>query len=616
MAWNTMAEVALGTTKDRKGTMKRACEWARKAVELDPRDYMGHYAQYYCFRRTKQYEAMRRAAETTLRLNPMEPRLTVGYATGIMLADGRADEAIARLKRLERINPKGGVRSVIFMGLAQAYYHVGEFEEALSYLSRMSDNYRKWVDMRLLAIAAYYHAGQVDRARELAKLFLSDQPDYSIEAFEKSSIVTAAKSRTTIKQALRQLGVPERAQAKKPSIAVLPFANLSDDREQEYFADGIAEDIITDLSKLSGLFVIARNSSFRYRGKDIDIKKVGSELGVRFVLEGSVRRVANQTRINAQLIDARTGGHLWAERYDGSLSDIFALQDEVTRKIVTALSVALTSSEKTRLSEQRSVDIATYDLLKKAQKKLWLQKPEANIEAQKLFKQAIAIDPKHADAYAGLALTHWYLYRGLRIDGISHTSAEETAFELAHKSLSIRPNSLAHRTLAMIHLWGRRQHREALAEGRKALRINPNDGDSRTVMAEILVYTGKPSEALDLVAEAKRQNPFHPARYVLTSALANFGAGRYQQAIADLNHVIEQKPEWSTWSGLPGIRIRLAAAYAHIGRQQDAEATVRYLMTNIPGFSLQNVLILEPYQELAHADTLIDGLRRAGLPEQ
>jgi TolB-like protein/class 3 adenylate cyclase len=291
----------------------------------------------------------------------------------------------------------------------------------------------------------------------------------------------------------------------KPSIAVLPFTNMSDDPKQEYFADGMTEDLITDLSKISGLFVIARNSVFTYKGKAVKVRQVAEELGVRYVLEGSVRKAGDQVRINAQLIDAATGGHLWAERYDGSLTDIFGLQDQVARKIVAVLAVQLTAGEQQRVARKETEVPEAYDAFLQGWQHYLRQNPENFRTAISYFEKAVELDPEYARAYAALAATYmqvskrfWHTKVGLRYLHDPRFLAEE----FLQKAL-LDPTPLAHQVAAgMLSQQGR--HEEAIAEAERAISIDPNDADGYIALAGALSLAGRPEEAHQLVQQAMR----------------------------------------------------------------------------------------------------------------
>ena len=327
----------------------------------------------------------------------------------------------------------------------------------------------------------------------------------------------------------------------KPSIAVLPFANMSGDPEQEYFSDGITEDLITDLSKISGLFVIARNSVFTYKGKAVKVEEVGQELGVKYVLEGSVRKVRNRVRITAQLVDTTTGGHLWAERYDRDLRDIFALQDEVTQKIVTALVVKLTEDEQERLVRKGTDSLEAYDYTLRGMDYFFRFTKEANGQARQMFEKAIDLDPKYALAHTWLGWTHWVDYS---FGWSQDPQSLEWAFELAQRAISLDDSvSEAHALWGKVHLW-KRQHDLAIAELEKTLSLNPNYADGLTGLGEALYFAGRPEEAIGLVKKAMRLNPKYPVWYLLNLGHAYFLTGRYEEAITTLKRVNNRNPNF------------------------------------------------------------------------
>jgi adenylate cyclase len=291
-----------------------------------------------------------------------------------------------------------------------------------------------------------------------------------------------------------------------PSIAVLPFDNMSGDPEQEYFSDGITEDIITDLSKVSGLMVIARNSSFAYKRKSVDIRTVGSELGVRSVLEGSIRRSGNRIRITAQLIDTASGGHVWAERYDRDLTDIFAVQDEVTRHIVEALQVRLTPAESARIAETPTSNLEAHDLFLRGRELLRGQKKNREVFDQivGLLSRAIELDPNYAEPYAGLALAH-------NLDFQNHWTGATDALDVAahYATLAVEKGPTvpyAHLVAALIATW-KRNFERAKQESEAALLLNPNDAQAIGASAMVELYSGNPLAAIPLLERSIRLDP-------------------------------------------------------------------------------------------------------------
>jgi TolB-like protein/class 3 adenylate cyclase len=328
---------------------------------------------------------------------------------------------------------------------------------------------------------------------------------------------------------------------KGPSIAVLPFENLSKYQDQDYFADGLAEDVITDLSKISGLFVIARNTSFQYRGVQRKVVDVGLELGVRYVLKGSVRRSEDRIRINVQLVDAKSGGQLWAERYDGNATDIFKLQDRVTGQILDALQPKLSNEEQRAVRLRETDNPEAYDAYLRGLRLIAERRRldvERNKAAQSAFKKAIRLDSRYSSAYAGLGWAKWL--RVEQIDVFDQRSRLE-AFELARNSIAINDNALARRILAREHLsilnyWieTTKNIRQAVAELERAHALQPNDPDVLVDLALALNFAGQPARAIDLSRKAMERNPNHPDWYFAASGIAHLLSGNPERAIPDL----------------------------------------------------------------------------------
>jgi adenylate cyclase len=392
----------------------------------------------------------------------------------------------------------------------------------------------------------------------------------------------------------------------KPSIAVLPFANMSEDPKQEYFSDGITEEIITALSKVPRLFVIARNSTFTYKRKSVKVKQVSEELGVRYVLEGSVRRAGNKVRITAQLIDALAGHHLWAERYDRDLKDIFALQDEVTLKIINALQLKLTESEQIIVFGKSTNNLEAYLKLLKAREYSNPMTKEGNLLHRKLAEEAIALDPRCAVAYLILSAAH------LRDLFFGWSESPEQSLRLAEdlvKKAFVLDDSLgmAHAYLGRIYLT-KKQHDQAIAEGERALTLSPNDDFVQSAFAIILYYSGRIEEAMALYKKAIRLNPFPPVWYLWGLGSCNRDMGRYEEAISEFRKALRLYPD----SLLP--HLGLAATYSLMGREQEAHAETTEILRIDPKFSLnRHAKGFLFFKNQTDADRYMESLRKTGL---
>jgi adenylate cyclase len=393
----------------------------------------------------------------------------------------------------------------------------------------------------------------------------------------------------------------------QPSIAVLPFANISGDPEQEYFSDGITEDLITDLSQISGLFVIARHSVFTYKGKAVKVQEVSNDLKVRYVLEGSVRKVADRIRINTQLIDAKTGGHLWAERYDRHLKDIFAVQDEVTKNIVSALSVKLTEREEDQLARRHTNSLEAYEYALRGLEYYLRSTKEANTQAQRMLLKAIELDPEYSSAYSRLALTYLHEWtQGWSRD----PKSMERAFDLAQKAI-VMDESLpeAHRILGDIYLY-RKDLKRARKEREKAIALDPNYADGLAGLGEVLIWADDLDKGIALVKKAMQLNPHHHAWYFFILGVAYTSKGRYEEAIEILDRALIRNPDFL------GTHLALAIIYGITDRKEACRNEVEEILRISPEFSLKLLREMIPVSDQAIVDSIIEVLRMAGLPDE
>ena len=405
----------------------------------------------------------------------------------------------------------------------------------------------------------------------------------------------------------KQISLPH-----KPSIAVLPFQNLSNDPQQGYFSDGMTDDLITDLAKISGLFVVARNSVFHYKKEPVDVKRISVELGVRYVLEGSVQRAADKIRINAQLIDASTGRHLWAERYDGKLGDVFDLQDRITGKIVAALALRLTTDEEAHIASKETNNIAAYDSFLEGWAHYVRFSPGEYAKAIPYFERAVEMDPHYGRAYAALASIYWEsFYRLWHASlGVTWEKTRERAEKYFQVAMKNNPTSLAY-TVAAKMLIASGEHEKACAKAEQAIALDPNDANNYIAMAYSLIYAGIPKKALGFIQKAMRLDPRYPASFLYILGLAHFGMDQFEDAAILFERAVKRNPE----DYVP--LIPLAASYANLNCDEDAKAVITKLRKILPVVTISFVkgCPLWRFKNPADKSRLLFGLKKAGLPK-
>jgi TolB-like protein/Flp pilus assembly protein TadD len=391
----------------------------------------------------------------------------------------------------------------------------------------------------------------------------------------------------------------------KPSIAVLPFVNMSGDPQQEYFSDGITEQIITSISKIPRLFVISRTSSFKYKGKAVDVKQVGRELGVKYVLEGSVQRSEDRLRITAQLTNTITGEHLWAERYDRRFKDYFALQDEITMKLMLSLAVKLTEGDRLRLRRPSTNNLKALEKFFEAVPYIRAFNRESNAMARHLIEEAIAIDPEFAGAYDTLACTHF-------MDVILGSSKSPRislaqATKLLHKAIALYEDyPLAYSHLSYVYTM-QRQYEKAIAEGEKAVALNPNSDNALVWLGMAMDRAGRSEEAIALYKKAMRLSPFPPSYYYLNLGHAYRSMERYKEAITEYNKALHLTPKnVIAFTGL-------AICYSLSGQEEEAHAAAAEILRINPKFSLKGWSMRLTYKDQALKERWRDALHKAGL---
>ena len=525
-------------------------------------------AVLYAF--TRQYDNAATECEQALELDPNDERahFLVGVALRFL---GRWEEAISVYKKAIRLNPFPDNR--VYYGLGIAYCFTGQFGKGIEACQRATQGNIDNLIAHVVLTAAYSMAGRDEEARATSEKVLKIDPKFTVKSFEKRAL--RLKNQSDVKryvEALKRAGLPYTPPLplpEKTSIAVLPFVNMSDDPEQEYFSDGMTDELIGDLAKIKDIFVISRNSAFTYKGKSIKAQQIANDLNVRYILEGSVQRFGNKVRIRAQLIDGQTDHHLWSESYDGVMDDIFDLQDKITGKIVSALAIKLTPDEKELISEKGTDNLLAYDAYLKGFEHYSLMTGENLLKAAEYYYQAIGIDPNFSRAYAGLAAAYWMMtwHDFPRQLGISNPIEYRTLKVKARNFLEIamkKPTNEAYRLAALFDPF-RRKYDSALANAEKSVALAPNSDMAHRALAVILSWIGRPSEALLHLDKAMKLDPKFVDVFLGEKGKAYYLLGDYKKAVELIERSLKLNP------GLTAYACYAAASYAFLDQQNEAK---------------------------------------------
>ncbi len=399
----------------------------------------------------------------------------------------------------------------------------------------------------------------------------------------------------------------------KPSIAVLPFLNIGNEISDAYFSEGITDDLITDLAKISGLFIISRNSSFKYKGTGTDVREVSKALGVRYILEGSVRRSGNRVRVNTQLIDGLSGGQLWAERYEGDMKDVFTLQDRITTRIISALSLKLSPQDEDNLAQADTTNPDAYDEFLKGWKLRWRVNRETYAQAEQHFRNALEHDPDYARAHAGLALLYMQIWQqGWHQNSGTQHASWSRAREHLEAAMS-NPDTLTHSLRSTFYLHNRRFD-QAIAEARQAVAMNPSSAEGHLALAEAMSYAGEILTAIYHAEKGQRLDPNFPAPYLIVKGRALFDREVYPAALKTLEKARRVNPDNTN------SLIYQVAAYGQLGETDYAKTVLdqlnaRLKSDQLPPFTLSTLRNRLPYKYRETLQHLKDGLKKGGVPE-
>jgi TolB-like protein/Tfp pilus assembly protein PilF len=602
-----MVEIWLGASRSQPDSLASAIRLEEKAIEIDESLGAAYSILGFLYTMAGQHERGVLTAEKGVALEPSSD--LAHQALGLALRfGGRPTDAVPVIEKALRLNPMAPSTYLFNLGLA--YLFSGQKEEAVAACEKAAMREPNNLGAQLALTVAYSMSGRDESALTAAEKVLKINPKFYTHQFAKSLTYKNEADRDRFIDALRKAGLPETPPLPlpdKPSIAVLPFDNMSGDPEQEYFADGITEEIITALSKIPKLFVIARNSTFIYKGKSVSVPTVARELGVQYVMEGSVRKAGNRLRVTAQLIDVKTNDHIWAEKYDRELKDIFAVQDDITKNIISALQVKLTEGEQANIYAKGTSNLEAYLKVMKANW-LYLQGTKLGVlKALDLAGEAITVDPGYAFAYKVLGGAH-----GISVWlGLSNHPQESLrqAIELHKKAVELDGAlAVAHMGLGYWLVMAR-QYDEGVVEGERAMALEPGSADVIHGYAAILTFVGRQKEAIPFFKEALRLNPYPPNTYLRHYCIALLNSGLYEETIAQTRRAIEKEPDDLL------SYVVMTASYSLAGREEEARMSAKEVLRINPRFSVARHEKISPSKDRAAVKRFGDSLRMAGLPE-
>ena len=601
-------DARFGWTDSPAESLKLAEELAQKTLTVNDSDATAYATLSLVYMARRQHDKAVAYGEKALELAPNFADVNVMIALPFYYS-GRPEEAIELVKKAMRLSPYYPAWYLPVLG--HAYRLTGQYKEAIDALESWRDRANPRSELPYLMLAfTYVEAGREEDAHKAVEEILKRKPKASIEGYAKSKFF-AYKDPAEIKRALdslRKAGLPESPPLPlpdKPSIAVLSFENMSDDPKQEYFSDGLTEDIITALSKVKRLFVIARNSTFTYKGKPVKVQQVSRELGVRYVLEGSVRKSGDQVRITAQLIDATTGNHLWAERYDRELKDIFAVQDEITKNIIMAMQVKLTDGEQARAAAKGTKNLEAYLKYLQANELINKINPESNALAKKLAEEAIALDPDYAWA-------HYVLGRAHMVDvwvGASKSPKDSIAkaIKLIQKAIVLDDTyAEAHGLLGFLYSMTR-EHDKAVVQAEKAVSLNPNSAAAHFLVGKTLSFAGSWEESIPEYKKAIRLNPIPPNNHLWSIGLSYAYTEQYEEAIKWCEKAVHQEPNDLL------ARMMMTVVDSLSGHDEKARTEADEVLRIQPKFSLEKFKKKVTYKKEADREKFLGALRKAGL---
>ena len=596
-----------GWSHSRKKSFNQAVDSANKALEIDDTYWGAHSILCILHLLKRDFEQAELYLEKA-RINA--PATTDFHSRRAFQLNylGKPHKAIAHFHEAMRLSPIYPAWYLYHLGLA--YHLTGQHEKAIETLEKAVERTPNSIYTHPRLAMIYSDLGRMKEAQAEADEVLRINPEFTIEGWSKANPFKDTEIVAYRKELLRKAGLPEKSAIplpEKPSIAVLPFDNISDDPEQEYFSDGITEDIITALSKTPKIIVISRKSTVKYKGKSLKVQEIGHDLGARYVLEGSTRKEGDNIRISAQLIDAQTGHHLWAEKYDREQKNVFALQDEITKNIIAALQVKLTEGEQARIRSKGTDNLDAYLLVIEARELVRHFNADDNLKAKELLSKAIELDPKYAPAYRWLSSSH-FMDTWMGTTKSSEKSFRKAA-ELSQKALSI-DDSLgdAHALLGCIYV-KQKEYDKSLPELEKAVELYPSGSDTLAIVANQYLYLDKIDEAILLMKKAIEPFPIPPGWALNAMAAMYRSKGNYEEALKWSEKAVKAQPRNFI------SHLNLCSIYSLMDKDEEARQQAEEVLKLKPKFSVGKFEKGLPYKNLEVAKVYMDAVRKAGLPE-
>ena len=605
LGYSHISSVSRGWSEDPAKSVQLTHELAAKAIAIDDTHDGAHSLIAISYLVKDEYDKALSEAERAVALNPNASDAYMILAS-ILGHLGRWEESIPYGEKSLRLSPFPG--AMPFLVLGRAYFMTGQYKKSIATLKKAIKVSPNFISAHIFLAECYSSLGRDAEADAAAKEVLRINPKFTIESYAKRR---GWKNEADIERevaALQKAGLPYTPPLPlpdKPSIAVLAFDNMTGDSTLEYFSDGIAEEIITILSMVDELFVIARNSSFFYKNKPIKIQQLSKELGVRYILEGSVRKSGNKVRVTAQLIDAIKGQHLWAESYDRDFDNIIEVQDEISTNIVSSLQVRLTEGEQARIFHHKNVNPEVYKKYLQAQANFRDGTKESLIRYGQLAQEIVNIAP---ESEIGYRLMGWYHYR-LAMLGMAPRENIKKAFKFGQKAISINESDgFSHGLLCYVYLL-MKKYEKAIASGKRAVELQPNGATAVMYLGSTLGYTGNLDEAIAYLKKAIRLNPFPPFFYYYNLGRCYLFKEQFEDALTEFKKAEQRAPEWAIG------HLFLAITYIYLDRIVEARAAADKALELSPNLSVSHILKISKLKNQAHNQIIIDAMRKAGFPE-